>query len=94
MAVAAQLLTHQQHQEILHLDTSPDIYSQPITITLPINCLLTLGFILHMDTATEQSLLKAVRRVHFATASPDGGRHFANRWFSPSIPLGFDLVLT
>ena len=56
-AVAARLLADQQHQAILHLDTSPDMYSQPITLQIPINRLPTLGFITHMDTTTGQCFL-------------------------------------
>jgi hypothetical protein len=75
-AVAARLLADQQHQAILHLDTSPDMYSQPITLQIPINRLPTLGFITHMDTT---AFFEAVRRVHSAIASLDGGQRYGNQ---------------
>ncbi|KAI2502314.1 hypothetical protein MHU86_12118 [Fragilaria crotonensis] len=69
-AVAAQLLAHQQHQAILHLDMSKDMYGKPITLTIPINRLPTLGFIVHMDTTTGQLFIKGCQDGTFCSRIP------------------------
>ena len=45
-ANAAQLLTAEDQEEILHLDASFDMYAAPTILTLPINHLPTLDLIL------------------------------------------------
>ena len=51
-ATAAQLLGEERQQEILHLDSSTDMYSEPTVIVIPMNNLPTLGILTHTDDAT------------------------------------------
>ena len=48
-AVAAQLLGEESQQEILHLQTSTDIYATPTVLRIPMNNLPTLGLLTRTD---------------------------------------------
>ena len=48
-AAAAQLLGEEHQQEILHLQSSTDMYSDPTILRIPINQLPTLGLLTRTD---------------------------------------------
>ena len=49
MAAAAQLLGEELQQEIIHMDTSMDMYATPTVLKIPMNNLPTLGLLTRTD---------------------------------------------
>ena len=54
IATAAQLLCEEGQQEILHLDSSTDMYSEPTEVIIPMNNLPTLGLLTTTDGTTNK----------------------------------------
>ena len=69
-ANAAQLLTAEDQEEIPHLDASFDMYTTPTILTLPINCLPTLGLILYETPRTNQVFVKNCQEGTAASKVP------------------------
>ena len=61
---AAKLLTDADHDEILHMDISFDMYAAPTVIMVPINRLPTLGLILAESPTTSQFFCQKLSRRH------------------------------